>query len=118
MGRGDQAFDYYKAYLPAAYNDRAEVRQIEPYVYCQSTDSKYSPHVGASRLPWLSGAATWAYSVAGSKPYGGGPRRTGAIISQARTRLACTRPARFTWVGFLKKSGRCRCGKSLRSRYS
>lgn len=61
MGNGDQAFNYFKAFLPAAYNDRAEIRQTEPYVYAQSTISKYNPQVGASRLPWLSGTASWAY---------------------------------------------------------
>ncbi len=64
VGNGNRAYDYFKAYLPAAMNTKAEIREIEPYVYCQSTHSKYSPRYGASRLPWLSGAATWAmYSV-------------------------------------------------------
>jgi cellobiose phosphorylase len=60
-GNGDAAFDYFKKYLPSAYNTRAEIRQIEPYVYCQSTHSKYSPRYGNSRVPWLSGSATWAF---------------------------------------------------------
>jgi cellobiose phosphorylase len=30
-------------------------------VYCQSTHSKPSPRFGASRLPWLTGTAAWAY---------------------------------------------------------
>jgi N,N'-diacetylchitobiose phosphorylase len=64
LGNGDQAFKYYRTYMPAAYNSRAEVRQIEPYVYCQFTHSKHSPRVGASRLPWLSGAAAWSYYAA------------------------------------------------------
>jgi len=64
LGHGDLAYRYFKAYLPGAYNTRAEVRQIEPYVYCQFTHSKYSPRAGASRLPWLSGSATWSYFAA------------------------------------------------------
>ena len=48
----------------AAYNTKAEVRQIEPYVYCQLTHSKYSPRAGASRIPWLSGSAAWSYFAA------------------------------------------------------
>ena len=64
LGSGDRAFEYFSAFMPAAYNDRAEIRQIEPYVYCQSTHSKYSPRYGASRIPWLSGSATWAYYAA------------------------------------------------------
>ena len=61
LGHGDRAYQYFRAYLPAAYNQRAEIRQIEPYVYCQFTHSKYSPRFGASRIPWLSGSATWSY---------------------------------------------------------
>jgi N,N'-diacetylchitobiose phosphorylase len=61
IGRGNRAYDYYRRFMPAACNTKAEVRQIEPYVYCQFTNSKYSPRYGASRLPWLSGSATWAY---------------------------------------------------------
>jgi cellobiose phosphorylase len=63
-GNGERAFQYYNSYLPAAYNDKAEIREIEPYVYSQSTISKYSDRYGASRLPWLTGAATWAYYAA------------------------------------------------------
>ena len=60
LGHGDQAYDYYRAFMPSAYNDRAEVREIEPYVHCQSTHAPESPKHGASRLPWLSGTASWA----------------------------------------------------------
>ena len=64
LGHGNEAFAYFRAYMPAAYNNRAEVRQIEPYVYCQFTHSKDSPRFGASRLPWLTGTAAWAYHTA------------------------------------------------------
>ena len=60
-GNGSRAFEYLRAYLPAAYNDKAEIREIEPYVVCQSTHTRYSPKHGASRIPWLSGSATWTY---------------------------------------------------------
>lgn len=59
LGRGDQAYRSLRAYLPAAFNKKAEIREIEPYVLCQSTHSKQSPKHGASRIPWLSGSATW-----------------------------------------------------------
>ena len=61
QGDGDQAWDYYRAFMPAAYNDRAEIRQVEPYVHCQTTYSKFNINEGASRVPWLSGTASWAY---------------------------------------------------------
>jgi N,N'-diacetylchitobiose phosphorylase len=61
LGNGERAYDYYRSYLPSAYNEKAEIREIEPYVYAQSTHSVFSKRFGSSRLPWLSGAATWAY---------------------------------------------------------
>jgi N,N'-diacetylchitobiose phosphorylase len=64
LGRGNQAYEYYRKYMPSAYNTKAHIRGIEPYVYCQFTNSKYSPRYGASRLPWLSGSASWAYYAA------------------------------------------------------
>ncbi|TVR49795.1 MAG: N,N'-diacetylchitobiose phosphorylase [Puniceicoccaceae bacterium] len=64
LGRGDRAYAYYRSFLPAAQNDRAELRQIEPYVHCQSTHSQFSEQFGVSRVPWLSGTASWAHYTA------------------------------------------------------
>lgn len=61
LGNGDLAYQYHRAYMPAAFNDKAEIRQSEPYVHCQSTHAKYSPQFGAARIPWLSGTAAWSY---------------------------------------------------------
>ncbi len=61
LGNGNRAYEYCKAALPAAWNDRAEVRQSEPYVQGQTTYSTFSPRAGNTRTSWLSGAATWAY---------------------------------------------------------
>jgi len=78
-GNGNRAYEYYRAYMPAAQNGAAEVRQVEPYVHCQSTHGTHSPHFGASRLPWLSGTASWScYTAAqwilGIRPEGDGLR--------------------------------------------
>ncbi len=64
IGRGDKAYEYYRKFMPSAYNTNAEIRQTEPYVYAQFTNSTSSPRYGASRLPWLSGTASWAYYTA------------------------------------------------------
>jgi cellobiose phosphorylase len=61
LGNGDQAYEYYRASMPAAYNDRAEIRQSEPYVQGQTTYSTFSPRAGNTRTSWLTGAAAWAY---------------------------------------------------------
>jgi cellobiose phosphorylase len=73
QGNGDRAWEYYRAFMPAAYNDRAEIRGCEPYVQGQTTYSPNSPKAGTCRVSWLSGAATWAYysafhSILGLKP--------------------------------------------------
>lgn len=61
LGMGDRAFAYMMNVLPSSFNDRAEVRQVEPYAVCQSTHSRFSPRFGAGRVSWLSGSATWNY---------------------------------------------------------
>ena len=43
---------------PAAQNDRAEIRQLEPYCYGQFTEGKASPHFGRSHVHWLTGTAS------------------------------------------------------------
>ncbi|HON52491.1 MAG TPA: hypothetical protein PLS12_04740 [Bacteroidales bacterium] len=79
-GNGENAYKYYRASMPAAYNTKAEIREIEPYVYAQSTHSKYSSRFGASRLSWLTGAATWAYYAATQYILGIQPQYNGLCI--------------------------------------
>lgn len=80
VGNGNRAYDYYRKFMPAAYNSKAELRQTEPYVYAQFTHSKYSPRYGASRLPWLTGTASWAYYTATQYILGIRPDYYGLII--------------------------------------
>ncbi|HDQ45127.1 MAG TPA: N,N'-diacetylchitobiose phosphorylase [bacterium] len=91
LGHGERAFRCYRASLPAAMNTRAEIREIEPYVYCQSTHGKASPRHGASRLPWLSGSATWSYYAAAQYILGVRPEYEGIRIDP------CIPPG---WKGF------------------
>jgi cellobiose phosphorylase len=64
LGNGDQAYEYYRAFMPSAYNDRAELREIEPYVHSQTTYADCNPNAGKSRVPWLTGTVSWSYFVA------------------------------------------------------
>jgi N,N'-diacetylchitobiose phosphorylase len=43
---------------PAAMNDKAEIRVMEPYVHGQFTESKASPYAGRSHVHWLTGTAS------------------------------------------------------------
>jgi cellobiose phosphorylase len=80
LGHGDLAWQYFRATLPSAWNTRADIREIEPYVYCQFTHSKYSPRFGASRVPWLSGSAAWSFFTATQHILGIQPDYTGLRI--------------------------------------
>lgn len=64
LGDGDRAYEYYRSFLPAAYNDRAELREIEPYVHSQTTYATVNRNAGKSRVPWLTGAASWSHHTA------------------------------------------------------
>ncbi len=79
LGEGDRAYEVLRAAMPAAYNDRAEIRQSEPYVQAQTTYSRYSPREGNARTSWLTGAAAWFYfsvtqSILGIQPTPNGLR--------------------------------------------
>jgi len=57
-GHGERAFMYFKENAPAAQNDKAEIRKLEPYCYGQFTEGKNSPHFGRSHVHWLTGTAS------------------------------------------------------------
>lgn len=57
-GQGNRAFTYFMENAPAAQNDRAEVRVLEPYCYGQFTEGKDSPQHGRSHVHWLTGTAS------------------------------------------------------------
>jgi cellobiose phosphorylase len=94
QGDGDQAYAYYRAFLPAAYNDRAEIRQVEPYVHCQTTYSRFNRNEGAARVPWLSGTASWAYYSATHWLLGVRPEADGLRIDPCIPK---------TWPGFIMR---------------
>ena len=58
LGHGNRAFEYFMESSPAAMNDKAEIRVMEPYVHGQFTESKRSPFAGRSHVHWLTGTAS------------------------------------------------------------
>ena len=58
MGHGNRAFEYFMESSPAAMNDKAERRVIEPYAHGQFTESTASPFAGRSHVHWLTGTAS------------------------------------------------------------
>ena len=57
-GHGERAFTYFMENAPAAQNERAEIRKLEPYCYGQFTEGKASEHFGRSHVHWLTGTAS------------------------------------------------------------
>jgi N,N'-diacetylchitobiose phosphorylase len=64
LGRGDRAMKFYDAILPYNQNDVAEVREAEPYSYCQFIMGKDHTAHGRARHPWLTGTGAWFYTAA------------------------------------------------------
>ena len=57
-GHGERAFEYFLENAPAAQNDQAEIRRLEPYCYGQFTEGRASSHFGRSHVHWLTGTAS------------------------------------------------------------
>ncbi|MBC5743534.1 N,N'-diacetylchitobiose phosphorylase [Lachnospiraceae bacterium MD308] len=58
LGHGERAFTYFLENAPAAQNDKAEIRRLEPYCYGQFTEGRASLHPGRSHVHWLTGTAS------------------------------------------------------------
>ncbi|NQU17628.1 MAG: glycosyl transferase, partial [Candidatus Saganbacteria bacterium] len=80
LGRGDRAFEYYKAILPASQNEMIETRKIEPYVYCQMIAGKDHPDFGEGKNSWLTGSAAWNFYAASQYILGIRPEYDGIIV--------------------------------------
>jgi len=61
IGRGDQAFDYYKKIAPAYIEDISDLHKTEPYVYAQMIAGKDAYKPGEAKNSWLTGTAAWNY---------------------------------------------------------
>jgi N,N'-diacetylchitobiose phosphorylase len=64
LGRGDLAMKLYDALLPYNQNDMIEIREAEPYSYCQFIMGKDHTAYGRARHPWLTGSGGWHYTAA------------------------------------------------------
>ena len=61
LGRGSRAMKFYNALCPALQNDKIEIRQSEPYSYCQFVVGRSHTAFGRARHPFMTGSAGWAY---------------------------------------------------------
>lgn len=61
IGRGDQAYEYYKKITPSFLEDISDLHKVEPYVYCQMIAGKEAFKPGEAKNSWLSGTASWSF---------------------------------------------------------
>ena len=64
LGEGETAMAFYDALCPYHQNDKIEVRQAEPYVYCQFVVGRAHTAFGRARHPFMTGSAGWSYYAA------------------------------------------------------
>lgn len=64
LGRGDRAMKFYNALCPYYQNDKIEIRESEPYSYCQFIMGRDHTAYGRARHPFMTGSGGWAYFAA------------------------------------------------------
>ncbi len=57
-GNGNRAYQYFNEINPAAMNDQADIRVLEPYVHGQATEGIDTLNHGRSHVHWLTGTAS------------------------------------------------------------
>lgn len=63
-GRGDLAMKFYHALCPFYQNDAIDIRQAEPYSYCQFIAGPDHTAYGRARHPFMTGSGGWSYYTA------------------------------------------------------
>lgn len=61
LGRGDQAWEYFRKISPAYLEDISELHKTEPYVYSQMIAGKDAFKPGEAKNSWLTGTAAWNF---------------------------------------------------------
>ena len=80
LGRGERAMKFYRALCPAAQNDKIEIRQSEPYSYCQFIMGPDHSAFGRARHPFMTGSGGWSYFAATRYLLGVRPQFGGLLI--------------------------------------
>lgn len=83
MGNGNRAYEYYRKSSPAHQNSIADIREMEPYVYGQFTESIDSPFEGRSHVHWLTGTASTVMTACIEGILGIRPDAKGLLIEPA-----------------------------------
>ncbi len=80
LGRGDQAYEYYKKIAPSFLEEISDLHKTEPYVYAQMVAGKDAFRPGEAKNSWLTGTAAWNYYAISQYILGIQPGYDGLII--------------------------------------
>ncbi len=80
IGRGDEAWHYYKKICPAYLEDISELHRTEPYVYAQMIAGKDAAKPGEAKNSWLTGTASWNFYAVTQYLLGVRPHYDGLMI--------------------------------------
>jgi len=61
IGRGRQAWEYYRKICPAYLEEVSDLHKTEPYVYSQMIAGKDAFKPGEAKNSWLTGTASWNF---------------------------------------------------------
>jgi len=80
LGRGNEAFEYWRKISPAYLEDISELHRTEPYVYAQMIAGKDAYKPGEAKNSWLTGTAAWNFIAIAQYILGVQPRFDGVCI--------------------------------------
>lgn len=80
LGRGGRAMKFYDSLCPARQNDKIEIRQSEPYSYCQFIMGRDHTAFGRARHPFMTGSGGWSYFAATRYILGLRPQYDGLLV--------------------------------------
>jgi cellobiose phosphorylase len=81
IGRGDEAWEYYRKICPSYLEDISELHKTEPYVYAQMVAGKDAFRPGEAKNSWLTGTASWNFYAISQYILGIKPQYDGLEIS-------------------------------------
>lgn len=61
LGRGNEAWNYFKKICPAYLEEISDLHRTEPYVYAQMIAGKDAYKPGEAKNSWLTGTASWNF---------------------------------------------------------
>ncbi|MCT4588127.1 MAG: glycosyl transferase [Carboxylicivirga sp.] len=80
IGRGENAWEYYKKICPAYLEEISELHKTEPYVYAQMIGGKDAHKPGEAKNSWLTGTAAWNFYAISQYILGIQPDYDGLVI--------------------------------------